>query len=440
MRHRAAALAIVFVLLAVGACGNRSDDAEPTTTSTAGGEDTTSTTAPEAPMVGTLVSPCGPGEPADPSNIKIATIADIGGLVPGLGQEMWDAMDAFVAYCNSLGGINGRPLELQKLDSELFKHREATQAACDSALALVGSGAPFDDGGAQVGVDCGIPDIPGYATHPAHALATNVVQPLPNVTYRFSTGPGQYIAEQHPEAVKNAAVVWPAVATTELQAKRLMEAYSGIGYTFTYTGTTNAIETDYAPAAKAIKDSGAEYLNFVSEGSQLALLATALRDQGYFPEVLDAGPAAYNQEFLAAGGDAIEGTYVSVTTWPFEEADESPALQVYIEWLEKARPDATPDALGVQAFSAGLLFATAAKAAGDDLTRESLMAELKKIHSWDGGGLHGESDPAAGEPSGCFAYFKVTGGKFVREFPDEGFECDTSKTVDLKGDYGAGAA
>lgn len=441
MRHRRAALGVALTLLVLTtACGNRTsggDDGGASATTTGAGGAETTTTAASVPMVGTLVSPCGRGPGGDP--ITVATIADIGGPVPGLGQEMWDAMDAFAAYCNDLGGIAGRTVTVEKLDSELFKHREATQQACDTALAIVGSGAVFDDGGAQVGVDCGIPDVAGYATHPTHALASNVVQPLPNPTDKFVTGPGAYVAETHPDAVKQAALVWPTVATTETQAKRVMEAYGKIGFTFTYTGNTNIVEPDYTPAAKAVKDSGAKYLSFISEGRNIALLAVAMREQGYFPEVFESGQQAYNREFLDAGGEAVEGMLVLATTWPFEEADQSPALHVYLEWLAKARPGATPDALGVQAFSAGLLFATAAKAAGTNLTRETLMAELKKIHSWDGGGLHGESDPGNNVPSGCFAYLQVHDGAFERVFPEEGFECDPDSVIALTGDYGTGA-
>ena len=240
--------------------------------------------------------------------------------------------------------------------------------------------------------------------------------------------------------MKQAGIVYAAIATTELQARRQMEAYSSVGFEFTYTGTSNIVEVDYTPAANALKEAGVKYFSHVSEGRQVALLATAMRQQGYFPEVFETNQSSYNQEFLAAGGTAIEGIIIPATTWPFEEIDESPALQVYVDSLAAAKPGATRDALGVQAFSAGLLFATAAKAAGDDLTRETLMAELKKIESWDGGGMHVESNPAANEPSGCFAYLQVKGGKFVRLFPDEGFSCDPDNVVELTGDYGVGAS
>jgi hypothetical protein len=88
--------------------------------------------------------------------------------------------------------------------------------------------------------------------------------------------------------------------------------------------------------------------------------------------------------------------------------------------LKKSVPEAQPEELGVQAFSAGLLFATAAKAAGPQLTREALLTELHKVHEWTGGGLHGQSDPGANVPTSCFLMMKVEAGDnpgFSRYFP-----------------------
>ena len=31
----------------------------------------------------------------------------------------------------------------------------------------------------------------------------------------------------------------------------------------------------------------------------------------------------------------------------------------------------------------------------------------------------------------CFLYMRITDGKFVREFPDEGFECDPDNVVEM---------
>jgi hypothetical protein len=112
--------------------------------------------------------------------------------------------------------------------------------------------------------------------------------------------------------------------------------------------------------------------------------------------------------------------------------------------------------LGVQAFSAGLLFATAAKKLGSNLTREGLLAELKNTHTWDGGGLHGVSDPGGNRPSTCFVMMEIKEvdgqHKFVRRYPLEDKDAEVYQSgngmacppfnegmAELKGDYGVGA-
>ena len=69
-------------------------------------------------------------------------------------------------------------------------------------------------------------------------------------------------------------------------------------------------------------------------------------------------------------------------------------MRQYLDAYEATGTGTAPTGLGVQAFSAGLLFARAASNAGADLTRETLVAEVQKIDEWDGGGLHGITNPA----------------------------------------------
>ena len=92
-------------------------------------------------------------------------------------------------------------------------------------------------------------------------------------------------------------------------------------------------------------------------------------------------------------------------------------MKSFLAAMEKSLPGTQPVELGVQAFSAGLLFATAAKKAGPDLTRDKLIATLKEIHAWDGGGLHGPADVGAKKPAFCFVMMKVADGAFSRVYP-----------------------
>ena len=177
----------------------------------------------------------------------------------------------------------------------------------------------------------------------------------------------------------------------------------------------------------------------MSATSETAKLLRDMKTQGFEPEVIDLGQQYYDPELLAEPG--AEGAIVQLNTVPFEEVDDSPALQAYMAAYDKVGTKVEPTSLGVQAFSAGLLFSTAAKELGNDITREKLLDQLRTIHEWDGGGLHFLADPGANKSSNCFMYMEVKGGKFVRLWPEKPttFDCDDTYRFDLKDDFGGGA-
>ena len=144
-------------------------------------------------------------------------------------------------------------------------------------------------------------------------------------------------------------------------------------------------------------------------------LLQSMSDAGLKPAVVDLGQQYYDESF--PGKPGTEGALVLTNTAPFEEADRNPALQVYLKWLKTASPSTPPTTLGVQAFSAGLLFAQAASALGSNLTRDGLIRELRNIKHWDGGGLQAPADPGDNKGLNCFLYMQVKGNKFVRYWP-----------------------
>ncbi|HEX6312425.1 MAG TPA: hypothetical protein VF152_12485, partial [Acidimicrobiia bacterium] len=113
MSRRAVAVLLVGAI-AAAACGSRVD--EPSTIAQGGaGAGVADGGGGGRSKVGPLPdpeAPCGPGKASGATDvgvtddtITIATIQDIGGPRPGLFQANLDAMNAFVAYCNDLGGI-----------------------------------------------------------------------------------------------------------------------------------------------------------------------------------------------------------------------------------------------------------------------------------------------------------------------------------------------
>lgn len=457
MKIRSVALCCALALVAT-ACGSRLSDEELATGGGVGGGAPTgeaaAPSAPEgdgAPMIGTLEIPCGegdaaPGEPpADTEGVtaetvEIAVISDKAGQVKVPTASIEESMQAFVDWCNGQGGVNGRQLSLLKIDSKLFNHLEATREACNAGVfAIVGSGSVTDNAGAQEMVDCGLVEVPGYTATAAKGLSDNLVAPVPNPSNTFPNGQAAWVAERHPEAIKKAAVLAPDIETSNVQVERMVRAYEDLGFEFVYRKKTGALQESYATEAAEMKRLGVEWVTMVSPVSETVKLLDDMRTQSFEPEVVDLGQQYYDPELLATS--ASEGAIVQLNTVPFEEVDQSPALQTYLEAYEALDASVQPTSLGVQAFSAGLLFATALRALGDDITREGLLDELRTITEWDGGGLHFPANPGENLGSACFMYMEVRDGAFERLWPEEPttWDCDESYRFDLQDDFGGGA-
>jgi hypothetical protein len=65
------------------------------------------------------------------------------------------------------------------------------------------------------------------------------------------------------------------------------------------------------------------------------------------------------------------------------------------------------------------------KAAGPRATRASLLAELRKVHSFNADGILPDRDPAGREASQCYLLWEFKNGDFRRvDTPTAGYRCD----------------
>ena len=433
-------------LLLVG-CGNRVKGSASSTT-VAPNSPTTVSAGNSAGEFGTMSTPCGPGSATGVtdvgltnSTIKIGVITDTNAgpiRVPTAGIE--PSMQAFVAYCNGLGGINGRKLDLKTYDSKLFNSQAAVQQACDDKLfALVGTGSVQDAPEAQPMIDCGLVDVAAYTATYTLSLSPNVVTPVPNPGDKYATGALKYIAKTYPEAIKKSAIFYTEVPASAQQGEKMIQAREKFGYTFIYTGKYPVIESDWATQIQTLKNKGVQYVTIVDTANAAVLMLQAMNDANYHPKVIDLGQQYYDPTVAESG--VANGSLVLTNTQPFEEPNA--AITEYVKLLKQASSTAQPTTLGVQGFSAGLLFATAAKSLGSHLTRTALLAKLHTIHAWDAGGLHPTQDPGANKVNNCTLYLKVQNNKFVREWPakpstdpNKGFDCDPKAVIGVHGNWG----
>lgn len=433
-----------FVLLMVvallgAACGSRVDDDKGASATNPGATapvDTAASTVPATP--GDQESPCGPGDAKGATDVGITddsitiyTIQDISGPQPGLFQAPQDAMVAFVAYCNSLGGINGREVKLEKRDSTFFEPRAPWEEACKNAFALVGATVVLDDQVVDLSEKCGLPEFPSASATSAHALAPNVVHANPGPPTQWNAGLAYFLAERFPEEIKRSAMFYADLGTTKNLALRQMEGFEQAGFEWTLVKTLPLIELNWGPHVDELREKNIGYVGIWTGLEEPAKLVKELRAQGVTVPVVDIQGTSYDQKFIDLAGPAAEGAYVSVATWPFEEVDENPELQNYVEWLDKTTKT-KPTGMGVATWSAGLFFATIVKDLGSEVTREAVLEKALEVHEWDGHGLHGPGDPGANKMAGCTVVLQVEDGKFKRVWPDEGFACDDRYAATVK--------
>ncbi|MCX7619771.1 MAG: ABC transporter substrate-binding protein [Acidimicrobiales bacterium] len=378
-------------------------------------------------MFGDLEVPCNGGDTSSytatelgvtATEIRIATIADPGGPKPGLNQGVFDSMEAFVKWCNDLGGINGRKLKLDLLDAKIVEYQQRVQFACENDFALVGGIGVLDNLGAQDQVNCGLINVPAAAVNPEQTGADLTYASLPNPPHLYNVGPTNWIRERYPDVIDNAAAIYTDLSVTKMQSDRLVEAYEARGFKFTARPAAAISESNWGPIVSQMKNRGVKFMTLTSSFEEVIPLVKEMAAQNFKPLVeLEAN--YYNQKFPDQAGSVADGVLVRLQAWPLEEADKNPAMRQYLEIMKKYKPDGVLELLGVQAFSSGLLFATAAKSLGAEVTRERLEQALRDIHTWSGGGMHAPTDPGAQRPSPCFIMMRVEGSKFVREYPRE---------------------
>ena len=443
-------LAFVCVIaLVLAACGR--DDKE-----TGGNSETTSTTAADPSgspgAFGTSGTVCQPGKPSGATapgvtaqDIRIGTFSDAGFAGrPGLNQELFDTAEVFAAWCNEAGGINGRQIIVNERDAALFDVKARMVESCAADFMVVGGGAVFDQNGVETRLECMMPEIPGFAVSPQARGADLQVQPVPNTNETYPIGDFLYLEKKFPAATKAYGVLTGDLDTTKIVAQQGDEAVKALGWTNVYNDLyppTGLL--DWTPVAQGIKDKGVKALLWTGEPENLAKLLQSLTEIGYKLDFVRVDANHYDSKLIETGGDAVENVYVRGVFSPFETAKAGDATQEYLDAFEQYLPDGKAKAyLGLQAWSAWLLFATAANDCGANLTRKCVFNQAKSIKEWTGGGLHAAVDLSTGRAPECFTEIiaSPSGFELASDLkPTEGiYRCDPKGVYELTGDYGKG--
>ncbi len=385
---------------------------------------------------GTLESPCGAGDASGATDqgvsdteIRIGYGDDRGyAKSPGLNKEMGDAVSAMIDWCNEQGGINGRRIVGTLFDSAMTQANAVMQNACASEFMLVGHGFAMDQTSEQTRVACNLAAVPAFTVSPDAANGPMTYQGVPFPVDYANGSQWFQIAEMYPELVGEFDVIdstMPTIITANTKTRSIAAAagftLKNCGVTLNYDG-----ESSYVPFAEKIKQCGAKGLwtsrspvpaefNFVKALDQVGVDPILLGEATWYANAVP----AWNGET-----GLLDNMHAGMTFQMLENADAVPAVKKYTELVSAAGGKTA--LLGMQATSSFLLWATAAKECGSDLTRQCMIDKLSQIHEWDGGGLHAVTDPGNNMPATCGLVVSLKGAEYSQAFPAEAaeFKCD----------------
>jgi hypothetical protein len=394
---------------------------------------------------GTLPSPCGKGsakgatdQGVTNSTINVAYGDDRGfsGL-PGLDQEMGDAVKAMIAWCDAQGGINGRKIVGDYYDAAITNVGGVMTQACKKDFMLVGEGVALDSSGEQTRLGCNLAAVPGFTVSPQVANAYEMYQASPNPADYSPVSSAYEITKLFGKAkTQKAGQYNSTLSTQQASMAKAVQAYTKTGWKFlncpvqiNYNG-----EANYTPFVQKLQSCGAQIVyNDSTPGPTLYGALQAENQINYNPIwVEDSGAytAAFAQWNTAGLGNNV---YVRLSYEPLEAANVVPAVKQYISIVKKN--GGLISQLGEQSTSSFLLWATEAKACGSTLTRQCMINKLSKVTNWTGGGLNASGNPSKNLPPSCGLLMKLQGTKWVQAYPKKlgTFDCSPKYIVSNTG-------
>ena len=384
--------------------------------------------------------------------IDIAVIADVdNSLAPNAFKPIVDGVQAGVKFVNANGGVAGRTLKMDFIDSHLNPNdtRNAIIEACGQDLAMVGTATALFTGlddltgcKDQAGEATGLPDIGSIVLGTPQACAPTSFPVIPSMidcstvgknpqTYRTNQGVFKYLSKQHKgdlhgPFIKSSDSPDAARSTVSL-ANAAKNA--GIDVTSMPSMSNASPQSAFTPVVTQMKQDGDNWSDngLTAPGAVLLRQEAELQGVDSSKVVWQCTSACYDEKAMAAAGDAMNGEYVDLGFLPFSEAKANKTLAGYLKYIGKDNASA----FGVYGFEAVLAFKAAADTANKSpsgLTRASLLTALKGLTSFDAGGMTGTVNIGGKVPSSCFMVVQWNDGKFNRIYPKKAgtFDCTES--------------
>jgi ABC-type branched-subunit amino acid transport system substrate-binding protein len=387
------------------------------------------------------------------SEIKVTVMADTGSpLRPGLFQGSVDGVKAWANYINDAGGLACRKVVVEEADSKLSpdEAKNGVTAACKNSVVLLGTTAlflndmrPVEGCKDKAGAATGIPDLPVLQTEPVEQCSKISFAVIPNGGSCPYSGKGvrdfksvtpaiDWFKKNVTDDLHGVFVVPSDLPSTITSSTPIFGAIvkNGVKQDAMFGASALWTQSQYTPVISAIKSKSSTWvMNGAAFADTVKMRKEAAQQGVNSVKVWACSLQCYDPNFIKQGGPAVEDQYAWLQFLPFEDKGSNDALDAFLKY------DTKPDAFGLQAFAAGLLFQQVISAITEKdpnaITRQAILDELGTIHDFDAGGLLVKTDIAGKQPSKCIVIMQVKDGAWVRMNPTEKgtFDCDEPSAI-----------
>jgi ABC-type branched-subunit amino acid transport system substrate-binding protein len=349
--------------------------------------------------------------------------------VPGLFQGADDGLDAWAAWVNANGGIDGRQVKIDHVDDgfNCTTYTNAMRRFSSSAFAVLGNLSLEDTCGKTVlASNPNLLDIQALTLDPT-------LYPVPNVYTASPTPPGgittglQYIKSKYPKDITHAAAL--VGISAKVNGKEAQLTAESIGYHYVYTRNIGDFETNYTSDILRMKNDGVKFVDLTAVSVvNVADFLQQAAQQNFHPDVVY-GAVAYDAKFFKLLGNAslANGVVYAAIPEPLylgEDRGTVPAVNTFLTWMQRTHGADSADLFAVDAWGAGQLLLQAMKSAGSNISQASVAQAIKSISNFNADGLMGVSNPGQKQGTRCVVMAEVVGGKWKRADPaSSGFDC-----------------
>lgn len=345
-----------------------------------------------------------------------------------------DGVQAYFDMVNSKGGIYGRKLVLKTVrDDKVANNQTEIQGLIeqDDVFAAMPLGTLLFTG-AQDLTDAGMPGF-GWNINQEFTGRHNLFAQAGSLCWTEKC-PQHFIPWLAKEAgAKKVAIVGFTAEQSVNCATADKAGFEKFGGDVVYYDTSlNFGVANLSSQVTAMKNKGVQFVATCIDQNTSLTLAKEMKKQGLdAPQIL---VNAYDDAFVAANAEFLNGSYVSPQFVPFESRPKTDAMKEYDTWTSKAGYQQSEQTM--IGWIAADQFVTGLELAGPEFTRQKVIDGLNTQTHYDAGGLLSGIDwtkehedttnnPQYRPATECTAVVQVVGGKFKTTLtpPGKPFVC-----------------